>query len=46
MRREVAIKLLTGSDDSMRSRFHREAGTTGNLSHKNIVTVYDYGIPA
>ena len=44
MQREVAIKVLTALDDpSLLDRFRREAGTTGKLQHKNIVTVYDYG---
>lgn len=44
MRRPVAIKVLTGvTDPSLLARFRSEAGTTGNLNHKNIVTVYDYG---
>jgi len=44
MNRDVAIKVLTANaDDSMMARFQKEAGMTGNLSHKNIVTVYDYG---
>jgi serine/threonine-protein kinase len=48
--RLVAIKLidLSSEDDSdeardIRDRFLREAETTGRLSHRNIVTVYDVG---
>jgi serine/threonine-protein kinase len=44
MRRAVAIKLLSAiSDPDMLARFRREADTTGNLKHKNIVTVFDFG---
>ena len=43
MHRKVAIKLLTAvSDSNMLSRFRHEADTTGNLRHKNIITVFDY----
>jgi len=42
--RLVAIKVLTSEGDpDLLGRFRAEAGTTGNLIHKNIVTVYDYG---
>jgi serine/threonine-protein kinase len=44
MHRDVAIKMLTAiTDRSMLARFRTEAGTTGNLRHNNIITVYDYG---
>jgi tetratricopeptide (TPR) repeat protein/predicted Ser/Thr protein kinase len=44
MRRNVAVKVLTAvSDPTLLARFRSEAGTTGNLRHKNIITVYDYG---
>src|ERR1035441_2876684 len=44
IRRKVAIKLLTDiGDPDLLARFRSEAGTTGNLRHKNIITVYDYG---
>jgi len=44
MRRDVAIKVLTVTGDPvMMARFRVEAATTGNLRHKNIITVYDYG---
>ena len=48
--RHVAIKTLQLSDavesdslDETKSRFFREAETAGNLSHANIVTIYDVG---
>ncbi|HVU45220.1 MAG TPA: protein kinase [Terracidiphilus sp.] len=44
--RDVAIKTLTEGftgDPDMLKRFYQEAGSTGNLRHPNIVTVYDFG---
>ena len=42
--RTVAIKLLTGSGDpSVLARFKLEATAAGNLHHKNIITIYDFG---
>lgn len=42
--RDVAIKLLaTQEDESLVARFRAEAVTAGNLHHKNIVTIYEFG---
>jgi serine/threonine protein kinase len=44
--RLVAIKMMTGSfsdNPDLLKRFYREAQSTGNLQHPNIVTVYDLG---
>jgi serine/threonine-protein kinase len=42
--RPVAIKVLTAENDpELMERFRAEAGTTGQLQHKNIVTVFDCG---
>ena len=42
--RPVAVKVLTAlGDDQLLTRFKNEAAATGNLRHKNIVTIYDYG---
>ncbi|MBC8166769.1 MAG: serine/threonine protein kinase, partial [Bryobacteraceae bacterium] len=42
--RLVAIKILTSqADPAVLGQFRAEAKTTGNLRHKNIVTVYDFG---
>ena len=44
--RNVAVKVLRGdlsSDDKFISRFQREALSVSNLSHPNIVEVYDVG---
>ncbi len=44
MRRDVAIKVLMVASDAVTlARFRAEAGITGNLCHKNIITVYDCG---
>jgi hypothetical protein len=44
--RPVAIKMLKGGfagDPDLLERFYREARSTGNLQHKNIVTVFALG---
>ena len=42
--RPVAIKVSTrASDPEHLSRFKNEASAAGNLRHKNIVTIFDYG---
>ena len=46
LNRKVAIKVLRGdlsSDDKFIRRFQREALSVSNLSHPNIVEVYDVG---
>ncbi len=46
MNRRVAIKLMVGDfdqDPELRERFAREARITGQLAHRNIVTVFDLG---
>lgn len=43
--RDVAVKILTATDDAFIRRFNREAKTLGKLSeHSGIVTVYDTGV--
>ena len=42
--RLVAIKVLTASgDQQLLTRFKNEAAAAGNLRHKNILTIYDFG---
>src|ERR1700676_5337340 len=42
--RTVAIKVLNpGADPSLLARFRNEAATAGNLQHRHVVTVYEFG---
>jgi serine/threonine-protein kinase len=44
--RQVAVKLMLAEfeeDPELRERFFREARITGQLAHRNIVTVFDMG---
>jgi serine/threonine protein kinase len=44
--RKVAVKLMLAAfeeDTELRERFHREARITGQLAHRNIVTIFDLG---
>jgi eukaryotic-like serine/threonine-protein kinase len=44
--RDVAIKILSdalSATPGFRQRFDREARTAANLSHPNLVSIYDYG---
>ena len=44
--RRVAVKLMLAAfeeDTELRERFYREARVTGQLAHRNIVTVFDLG---
>ena len=46
MGRRVAVKVMMADleqEPEMRERFYREAKVTGQLVHRNIVTVYDLG---
>jgi eukaryotic-like serine/threonine-protein kinase len=44
LKRRVAIKSCTTDSEDIRERFYREAEIAGNLEHRNIVTVFDFGI--
>jgi serine/threonine protein kinase len=42
--RTVAIKVMApGAESDQLARFYMEARATGNLLHKNIVTIYEFG---
>lgn len=43
--RHVAVKVLSGPVDERRlDRFRREAAAAGKLQHRNIVSVFDFGV--
>jgi serine/threonine-protein kinase len=44
IKRFVAVKTCTSDDEEIRNRFHQEAEIAGNLQHRNVVTVYDFGV--
>ncbi|MGE5234070.1 MAG: TonB family protein [Acidobacteriota bacterium] len=44
IQRRVAIKTCASGDSSLRQRFLREAQIAGNLEHRNVVTIYDFGL--
>ncbi|MGN9810553.1 serine/threonine-protein kinase [Micromonospora sp. BQ11] len=41
--RDVAVKLLAGTDASARDRIRAEARAAARLSHPHVTNVYDYG---
>jgi serine/threonine-protein kinase len=45
LQRVVAVKLIGSieANDELRERFFREARAAGQLTHKNIITIYDLG---
>jgi serine/threonine-protein kinase len=43
IKRKVAIKMCATPDDEVRQRFQQEAQFVGNLVHRNITLVFDYG---
>ncbi len=44
IKRHVAIKTCRTGDEEIRTRFFQEAEIAGNLHHRNITTVYDFGL--
>ena len=46
IKRFVAVKTCTTDEEEVRKRFFQEAEISGNLQHRNVVTVYDFGTQA
>jgi serine/threonine-protein kinase len=44
IKRTVAVKTCQSEDDEIKKRFFREAELSGNLHHRNITTIYDFGV--
>jgi serine/threonine-protein kinase len=44
IKRTVAIKTCQSEDEEIKKRFFREAELSGNLHHRNITTIYDFGV--
>ncbi len=44
IKRTVAIKTCTADDLEIRNRFFQEAEISGNLHHRNITVVFDFGL--
>ena len=44
IKRPVAIKMCASPDEEVRQRFHQEAQFVGNLVHRNITLVFDFGV--
>jgi serine/threonine protein kinase len=44
IKRAVAIKTCSVNDEEIKSRFFREAELAGNLHHRHITTIYDFGV--
>jgi len=44
IKRKVAIKMCATPDDEVRQRFQQEAQFVGNLVHRNITLVFDFGV--
>lgn len=43
LERDVAVKVLVGSDAVARRRIRAEAKAAARMSHPNVTNVYDYG---
>ena len=44
IKRTVAVKTCQLNDEEIKSRFFREAELAGNLHHRNITTIFDFGV--
>ena len=44
IKRHIAIKTCNANDEETRTRFFHEAEIGGNLHHRNITTIHDFGV--
>ncbi|MEE4272352.1 MAG: serine/threonine-protein kinase [Thermoanaerobaculales bacterium] len=44
IKRAVAVKMCASPDEEVRQRFQQEAQFVGNLVHRNITLVFDFGV--
>ena len=44
IKRFVAIKTCQSEEEEIKKRFFREAEFAGNLHHRNVTTIYDFGV--
>src|SRR5512140_16009 len=44
IKRAVAIKTCQSEEEEIKKRFFREAECAGNLHHRNVTTIYDFGV--
>ncbi len=44
IKRLVAIKTCQSAEEEIKKRFFREAEFAGNLHHRNVTTIYDFGV--
>jgi len=44
IKRNVAIKTCQSDEEEIKKRFFREAEFAGNLHHRNVTTIYDFGV--
>ena len=44
IKRQVAVKTCQVNDEEIKNRFFREAELAGNLHHRNITTIFDFGV--
>src|SRR5450631_585143 len=44
IKRNVAIKTCQSEEEEIKKRFFREAEFAGNLHHRNVTTIYDFGV--
>jgi len=44
IKRPVAVKMCASLDEEVRQRFQQEAQFVGNLVHRNITLVFDFGV--